>query len=125
MAKKSTQPDPFTARWRIVSMEQWEQDFVDEEEEGYIEFADNNRGSFHFGYVHGNMDCQLTTREGVPAVEWSWDGNDEMDAAQGRGWAVLKNEELHGMIFFHGGDSSGFVAKKKGQLPPTSKKAGR
>ncbi|MCA9120714.1 MAG: hypothetical protein KDB11_11045 [Planctomycetales bacterium] len=60
------------------------------------------------------MDCQLTTRGGVPAVEWSWDGNDEMDAAQGRGWAVLKNEELNGMIYFHNGDRSEFVAKKKG-----------
>ena len=26
---------------------------------------------FHFGYVHGQMDCQLTTRDGVPAVEWT------------------------------------------------------
>ena len=29
------------------------------------------------------MDCRLTTRDGVPAVEWTWDGNDEMDPAQG------------------------------------------
>ena len=34
-----------------------------------------------------------------------------MDAAQGRGWAVIKDGELHGMIFFHGGDDSGFVAE--------------
>ena len=125
MVKNSKQPNPFTGRWRIVSMEQSELNFVDEEEEGYIEFDDKDRGSFHFGYVHGNMDCQLTTRDGLPAVEWSWDGNDEMNAAQGRGWAVIKNDELDGMIFFRGADSSGFVAKKKGQLPPTSKKEGR
>ena len=36
-----------------------------------------------------------------------------MDPAQGRGWAGLKGDELHGMIFFHGGDDSEFVAKKK------------
>jgi hypothetical protein len=35
-----------------------------------------------------------------------------MDAAQGRGWAVVKNDELHGMICFHSGDDSGFVAKQ-------------
>ena len=35
-----------------------------------------------------------------------------MDAAQGQGWAVRKGDELHGMIFFHGGDDSGFVARK-------------
>ena len=125
MAKKSKQPNPFTGRWRIVSMEQWEQDFVDEEEEGYIEFDTKDMGSFHFGYVHGNMDCQLTTRDGEPAVEWTWDGNDEMDPAQGRGWAIMKGDELHGMIFFHGGDNSGFVAKKKGEPTPNTKKGKR
>jgi hypothetical protein len=36
-----------------------------------------------------------------------------MDPAQGRGWAVMKGEELHGMIFLHGGDDSEFVATKK------------
>ena len=94
-------------------MSAWEQDFIDEEEEGYIEFGDNNQGQFHFGYVHGHMDCRLTKRDGEPAVEWTWDGNDEMDAAQGRGWAFLQGDELHGAIFFHQGDDSEFVAKKK------------
>ena len=118
MAKK---PNPFTGRWRIVSMEQWEQDYVDEEEEGYFEFDDKRGGEFHFGYVHGDMDCSLTSKDGEPAVEWSWDGNDEMDEAQGRGWAVLKGNEIHGKIFFHGGDHSGFVAKRKRQPPKTKK----
>src|SRR5262249_37304534 len=51
------------------------------------------------------------------AVESTWDGNDEMDPAQGRGWAVLKGDELHGMIFFHQGDDSGFVAKRPRRNP--------
>ena len=103
---------PFTGRWRIMSMSAWDQDFIDEEEEGYFEFDDKGGGEFHFGYVHGSMDCKPTTRDGEPALEWTWDGNDEMDPAQGRGWSVLKGDELHGMIFFHGGDDSEFVAKK-------------
>ncbi len=37
-----------------------------------------------------------------------------MDAAQRRGWAVVNGDELHGMIFFYGGDDSEFVANKKG-----------
>jgi hypothetical protein len=32
----------------------------------------------------------------------------------------LKGDELHGMIFFHEGEESGFVAKKPGK-PPRSK----
>lgn len=61
------------------------------------------------------MDYRQKTRDGEPAVEWSWDGNAEMDAAQGRGWTVLQGDELHGMIFFHGRDDSEFVAKKSGK----------
>jgi hypothetical protein len=102
---------PFVGRWRITHMEQWDQNFVYEEEEGFFKFDENGRGEFHFGYVHGHMDCRLTMRDGEPAVEWTWDGNDEMDPAQGRGWALVKGNELRGMIVFHGGDESEFVAK--------------
>ena len=113
MAKKSKTPSPFECRWRIVSMSAWDEDYINEEEEGYFEFDDRGGGQFHFGYVHGHMDCRLTTRDGEPAVEWTWDGNDEMDPAQGRGWAVAKGDELHGMIFFHSaGDDSEFVATR-------------
>ncbi len=112
----------FTGRWGIVSMSAWDQEFIDEEEEGYFEFDQKDGGQFHFGYAHGQMDCRLTTRDGEPAVEWTWDGNDEMDPAQGRGWAIVKDDELHGMIFFHQGDESGFCAKKTGGTDPKSKK---
>jgi hypothetical protein len=119
MAKKPMQPTPFAGRWRIVSMSAWDEEFIDEEEEGYFEFDLKGNGEFHFGYVHGQMDYRLTTRDGVPAVEWTWDGNDEMDAVQGRGWGIVKGDELHGMIFFHHGDDSEFVAKKTSK--PASK----
>jgi hypothetical protein len=52
------------------------------------------------------------TRDGELAVEWTWDGNDEMDRAQSRGWAVVKGDELHEMIFFPDDDDSEVVAKK-------------
>jgi hypothetical protein len=121
MAKAGRIPNPFTGRWRIVSMSAWEDDYLDEEVEAFIEFNDRGWGSFHFGNVQGQMDCRQTTRDGEPAVEWSWDGNAEMDAAQGRGWAVLRDDELHGMIFFHGGDDSEFVAKRTKQGPKANK----
>jgi hypothetical protein len=111
MPKKAK--SPFEGRWRITWMEQWDQDFVDEEEEGYFEFDKAGSGQFHFGYVHGQMDCRLTTRDGKPCVEFSWDGNDEMDAAQGRGWAIVEGDILNGEIFFHLGDDSAFRATRK------------
>ena len=64
MAKSN--PNPFSGRWRIISMSAWEQDFIDEEEEGYVEFTDKGGGEFHFGYVHGQMDCKQATRDGNP-----------------------------------------------------------
>lgn len=48
MAKYKAQT---VGRWRITSMEVWDQDFVDAEVPGYIEFKDNGLGDFQFGYV--------------------------------------------------------------------------
>jgi hypothetical protein len=112
MARKKKPPSPFGGRWSIVSMSAWDEDYLHEEEPAYIEFSGGQGGQFHFGYVHGSMDCREGTRDGQPAVEFSWDGNAEMDDANGRGWAVLKDDKLHGMLFFHGGDESDFVAER-------------
>jgi hypothetical protein len=93
-------------------MDQWDQDFVDAEVQGFVQFDGDGGGRFQFGYVSGGMDWRPATRDGQPAVEWTWDGNDEMDPAQGRGWATVRADELHGMIVIHLGDESGFVAKR-------------
>ncbi len=115
MARKAKRDSPLAGRWRITWMEQWDQDFVDAEVEGFFEFRSNGLGEFQFGYVHGEIDYRQTTRDGKPAVEFSWEGNDELDPAQGRGWATLDGDELRGMIFFHLGDESEFQAKRKKQ----------
>ena len=126
MGKARPKPEsPFEGRWRIVSMSAWDQEYIDEEEEGFFEFEEKGGNEFHFGNVQGHMDCRQTTRDGEPAIEWSWDGNAEMDAAQGRGWAVLRGDELHGMIFFHCGDDSEFLAKRTSKLPSKSNKVRR
>jgi hypothetical protein len=87
---------------------------VDENEDSSpsIEFEKDQQGEFHFGYVQGFMDCRETTRDGQPAIELTWEGNGEEESCFGRGWAVLKGDELHGMIFFHQGDESDFVARR-------------
>jgi hypothetical protein len=102
-------------RWRIVWMEVWDQDFVDAEVEGFFEFKKGGGGEFQFGYVSGQIDFQEAEQGGKPAVEFTWDGNDEMDPAQGRGWAVLDGDEIEGRVFFHRGDDSAFRAVRKGR----------
>ena len=113
MAKaKTKQKSPFEGLWHIVSMSEWDEDYFNEEAQAFIEFEANGTGHFQFGYVQGYMDWRPAIRDDQQAVEWTWEGNDETDSAMGRGWAVLQGDELHGMIFFHQGDESGFVAKK-------------
>jgi hypothetical protein len=116
MAKKATpKKNLFEGYWRIVWMDQWDQDYVDEEVEGFIEFQPKQEGSFQFGYVEGQIDYHTTTRDGQPAAEFSWAGGDGVDGTPltGRGWAALDGDELSGMIFIHDGDESKFKAKRK------------
>ena len=89
MAKTAKAPNLFTDRLWIVSMNAWDEEFIDKEQEGYIEFDQKGNGQFHFGQVHGQMTCHPATRDDEPALEWTWDGNDKIDSAQGRGWAVI------------------------------------
>lgn len=100
-------------RWLIESMDQWDRDFIDEIVRGNFEFDAKDSGSFQFGCVEGQIDYRLGERDGKPAVEFTWDGNDEMDPAQGRGWFVLEGDELRGEFFFHLGDDSGIVLKRE------------
>jgi hypothetical protein len=111
MAEKK---NPFIGTWRITEMEQWDLEFIDAEEEGCIEFDKAGQGDFQFGYVHGSMDCEISIGEGRQRVEFSWDGNNELDPANGRGWAIVeKDGSLFGQIIFHMGEKSWFKAERK------------
>jgi hypothetical protein len=115
MAKKKSKPkSPFLGRWHIVSMSMWDEDYIHEEVQAFIEFDDKGGGSFQFGYVQGNIDYREGLRDGQPAVEFSWEGGDDADGAPltGRGWAILRENELNGMIFIHQGDESEFEAER-------------
>lgn len=115
-SKTKGKPNPIQGYWRITWMEAWDQDYIDEDEEGHFEFDAANGGTFRFGYVFGEMDCKMTTRDGKPCVEFSWEGNSEMDQALGRGWAVVDGNQLEGTIFFHQGDDSTFQATRMAKV---------
>ncbi|MBI4189052.1 MAG: hypothetical protein HY525_00775 [Betaproteobacteria bacterium] len=111
MGARTKKPSaPYIGRWHIVEMEQWDQEFIDLEGPGHITFAKGGKGSFHFGAVEGELDCRLKDSAEGQRVEFSWTGHDEMDPVTGRGWAVVKNGELHGHLYFHLGDDSWFRA---------------
>jgi len=115
MARKKPKPKSlFLGRWHIVSMSMWDEDYLNEEVRAFIQFDDKGGGSFQFGYVRGNIDYREGLRDGQPAAEFSWEGGDGADGTPltGRGWAVLREGKLHGMIVIHQGDESEFEAER-------------
>jgi hypothetical protein len=121
--KKSKTASPFVGRWDIVSMSGWSEDVINEEVPAYIEFEDNGSGRFQFIYVKAEVDYDEGTRDGKPSVDFSWEGFDEMDEASGRGHAVLEGDELRGLIAFHQGDRSDFLAKRSAGTKTAKTKA--
>ena len=53
MAAKSKKQNPFVGCWSIVSMSTWDEDYLNEEVQAFIEFDNKGGGSFQFGYVQG------------------------------------------------------------------------
>ncbi|HNR12260.1 MAG TPA: hypothetical protein PKM59_02985 [Thermodesulfobacteriota bacterium] len=101
----------FIGYWRIVEMEAWDQEYVNLEVPGHFTFHKGGSGHFQFGLVQGEMDCRLENRDGKARIEFSWEVQEELDPASGRGWAVIEDGELNGRIFFHQGDDSAFRAR--------------
>jgi len=76
-------------QWRIVEMEIWDQEYIDMEVPGHFTFHKNASGHFQFGLVQGEMDCRMETVGEKARVACSWEGQDEIDPANGRGLAVV------------------------------------
>jgi len=91
MSKKELQ---IVGRWRIASRTVWDQDFVDAEVPGYFEFRKDGLGDFQFGYVQGQIDWRDAERDGQPAVEFTFEGMDEMTPNSGRDWAIIEDDPL-------------------------------
>ncbi len=95
-------------RWRIVEMPDYTDDYPDMMSPAYILF-ESTRGEFAFGCVTG----AFAGGGDHDAVEFDWDGNDEMDEARGAGWAELQPDgSLVGEIHFHGGDDISFTERR-------------
>lgn len=96
-------------RWRIVAMPDYVEDYPDMMEPAYIEFAANGSGEFAFGCVIG----QIFGAGDANRLAFSWQGNDEMDEAQGDGWAEIQPDgSIMGQICFQNGDEADFIARK-------------
>ena len=98
-------------------MDEWDKEYLDLVETAHITIDRRGQGEFVFGAVKGWLDCRFTERDGLPFVEFSWEGLSEGDNVCGRGWATLQaDESLEGHLFIHLSDDSAFVAKPKSRL---------
>ena len=105
-------------RWRIEEMELWDRDAIDLVEPGFIDIGPDGVGSLSFIAVVGGIDFRFARVDGVHAVEFSWEGDDDGGPASGRGSAKLSDDgQLRGRIFFHLGDDSWFTARRFDQQP--------
>jgi hypothetical protein len=97
-----------TGRWRIVEMPDYEADYPDMMEPAYLLFDGRGSGEFAFGCVTGSIYGAADAK----TVEFTWDGNDEMDETSGHGWAELQPDgTITGQISFQGGDEANFTAR--------------
>jgi hypothetical protein len=66
-------------------------------------------GEFALGCLTGSIHGRC---EG-DSVEFTWEGNDEMEEASGHGWAELQEDgSLEGEICLENGDEIPFVARR-------------
>lgn len=93
-------------------MDQWDQDFVDLVVPGHITIRRDGSGSFQFGAVEDEMDCRVANADGNAIPGFSWEGSDECDQANGRGWIGVNGKRMEGHIFFTLGADSEFTAGK-------------
>lgn len=103
---------PFVGHWRITEMELWTTEDLGLLGPTRLTLARDGLGEMSFVAVEAGLDYRVVERDGQPAIEFPFDGSDEGDRINGRGWAVLESDALHGRVFIHDGDESSSVARR-------------
>jgi hypothetical protein len=113
MAKVPAFAKAFAGRWRIVEMDVWDNDVLNEVEEAHITLGPGSNGEIAFIAVNGDLDVRYGSRDGSASAEFSWQGSDDGEDACGRGWVMIgTNGRLVGHLYIHNGDDSGFVCER-------------
>ena len=103
----------YKGTWHIYEMELWGKDYFNMEVQAYVTIEDAGLGHFQFGLVSGEMDGEVIQEGTIEKFDFTWDGNDECDSASGNGWLKIRDKDvIEGMINFHMGDRSTFLARR-------------
>ena len=103
----------FLGNRRIIETELWDREALDLVAPAMLSLKPKGVGQIAFIAIEAQLDYRAVMRDGLPGVEFSFQGFDEGDEVMGRGWAILQGEQLRGRLFFHQGDDSSFVARRK------------
>ena len=98
--------------WRIVETELWDVDDLDSTDPAHLKLEPKGHGRLGLLAIEANIDYRFVHREGLPAIEFSFEGFDEGDRISGRGWAICEGERLRGRLFFYQSDDSAFTASR-------------
>jgi len=94
-------------KWRIIELPGYEADYADMMEPAYILF-----GSANSEFAFDASPAPFPGGADTNAVQFNWEGNDEMDEVCGDGWVQLDPDgSLSGEMKFHGGDEIPFIAR--------------
>ena len=99
-----------TGHWRIIWMEEWDQDYIDLVDPGFIKISSDGSGEFLFGVVSGGFHINPN------AVHFhsNWEGSMECDEARGSiDGNINQDGKLVGSISFWDGDESEYQAIKE------------
>jgi hypothetical protein len=72
MAKVPGFAKAFAGRWRIVEMDNWDDDFLDLVEEAHLALRGAADGEIAFGALKGFPDVRYGSRDGSACAEFSW-----------------------------------------------------
>ena len=99
--------------WRIIEMEQWDQDYIDLVVPGYFSFREDDLGEFQFDTVHGEIDYRIERYQETERLEFSWEGRTKWTQSVDAGGRSLRMDNSRGDSTFTKGMSQGLWRKKR------------
>lgn len=86
--------------------------------DAHLTFGPANGGEIAFIAVQGHLAVRYGRRDDTACAEFTWEGCDEGDPVNGRGWATLGTADgLIGHIFFENGDDYGLACERARGVP--------
>ncbi len=93
MAEPVSTNHEFLGDWRIIEMDVWDSDALDLIGPACLSIESNGTGSLLFIAIRAGVDYRVEDRDGVPCLEFSWEGHSDGDPICGRAWAKLEGDE--------------------------------